>query len=145
MRTEATVILTDGRSAVVETQRISACEGCHKSEDGKGCSVCTLMGGDRRFQAKAYNRAGAKAGDRVVIESRTDRMLWYAALVFLLPVVMALVFWGISVQITQSTTVQLLCALAGFVLAFAGLFVYSKVVQKKRFDIEITEIITERQ
>ena len=34
----ATVIATDGQIATVEVERTSACEGCHKNEDGKGCS-----------------------------------------------------------------------------------------------------------
>lgn len=141
MRTEATVISLEGSAAVVETSRVSACEGCHKSENGEGCSVCTLMGGNRQFRAKAENRVGAKVGDRVIIESRTGRMLWYAVLVFLLPIVLAIVFYVAATLLTDSTAWQIGCALFGFAATFAGLFLYSKSVQKTRLDIEITELI----
>ena len=141
MKNEAKVIVTDGIYATVEVERSSACEGCHKSEDGQGCSVCTLMGGNRKFSAKAYNKKGACVGDRVVIESRTERVMLYAILVFLLPIVIAILsFFAVSL-VTESSAWQTLGAAIGFVLSFFGLFIYSRAVQKKRCDIEITEII----
>lgn len=141
MKTEAVVISTDGRFAVVETERTSACEGCHKSEDGKGCSVCSLMGGDRKLSARAKNTVGAQAGDRVMIESQTGRMLYYAVLVFLLPVVISLLCYAGASLLTAQMAWKLMGAAMGFCLTFAGLFLYSRAVQKKRCDIEIIEII----
>lgn len=141
MKSEATVIAVKQTHAVVEAQRLSACEGCHKAENGQECTVCSLMGGQRRFQAKAANPIGAKVGDRVRIESRTDRMLWYAALVFLLPLLVTLLCWGIAAGITQSQTVRAICAAGGFAVSFFGIYLYSKFVQKKRYDVVITEII----
>ena len=75
MQTKATVISVDGLYATVEAERNSACDGCHKAEEG-GCSVCTLMGSDRKIATRAINEIGAKVGDRVVIESHDGRMLW---------------------------------------------------------------------
>ena len=69
MKTFATVITVTDMYAVVETERVSACEGCHKATEEGGCSVCTLMGGSRKVSAKADNTLGAKVGDRVVIVS----------------------------------------------------------------------------
>ena len=142
MKTIATVIAVNGGLATVETQRTSACEGCHKSEDGKGCSVCSLMGGDRKLSAVAKNAVGAKVGDRVAIESATGRMLWYACLVFLLPLIVALISYAIATQLTANSTWHLVGALIGFVGTFLGIFAYSKYIQKKRYDVEITEILT---
>ena len=142
MKTIATVIAVNGGLATVETQRTSACEGCHKSEDGKGCSVCSLMGGDRKFSAVAKNAVGAKVGDRVAIESATGRMLWYACLVFLLPLIVTLICYAIATQLTANSTWHLVGALIGFVGTFLGIFAYSKYIQKKRYDVEITEILT---
>ena len=142
MRNEAKVVAVNGNRATVEVKRLSACEGCHKKVDGEqGCSVCTLMGGDGIICAEAENTIGAQVGDRVVIESGTGRMLWYAALVFLLPIVLALAAYGVAAQLTEQAAWQLGAAAIAFVGTFAGLFVYSKRVQKKRCDAEIVEIL----
>lgn len=140
MKTIATVIATDGQIATVEVERTSACEGCHKNEDGKGCSVCSLMGGERKFSARAYNEIGAKIGDRVMIESRTDRVIWYAVLVFVLPLLVALLGYGVASVFFVSDAWRVVCALIGFVGSFIVLWLYSGHVQKRRCDIVITEI-----
>ncbi len=140
MRTEAQVTSVTGEIAIVETMRMSACEGCHKAEDG-GCSVCSLVGGSRKLSAKAYNRIGARVGDRVVIESATGRMLWYAALVFLVPLLVPFACWGIALLFGADETAQLWSAVGGFLASLAGIFVYSRTVQSKRCDVEITEIL----
>ena len=141
MRTVATGIAVEGQTATVETERTSACEGCHKNEDGTGCSVCSLMGGERSISAKASNTIGAKVGDRVVIESRTKRMIWYAVLVFLLPLAVALLGYGVAACLNVSAAWRLVCALIGFAGTFFGLWIYSNRVQKTRCDIVITEIL----
>ncbi len=140
MQTKATVIALDGKFAIVETERTSACEGCHKAEDG-GCSVCSLMGSQKKITAKALNRAGAQIGDRVAVESSTSRMLWYAVLVFLLPIVTALAGWGIAALITDVEYWHLIGACIGFIGTFIGIFFYSRFVKSKRCDVEIIEIL----
>ena len=142
MRNEARVVAVNGRRATVEVKRLSACEGCHKKVEGEGCSVCTLMGGDGIICAEAENTIGAQVGDRVVIESGTGRMLWYAALVFLLPIVLALAAYGVAARFTESAAWQLGAAAIAFVGTFVGLFAYSKAVQKKRCDARIVEILS---
>lgn len=138
MQTKAIVIARDGTFATVETERLSACEGCHKAEDG-GCSVCSLMGGNRKIAAKAYNSIGASVGDTVLIESRTGRMLWYAALVFLFPLLFGFLFWCAAAWLTAASGIRILSGLLGFVLCFVGVFFYSKHLNG--YDVEITEII----
>lgn len=141
MRTEANVVALDGKFATVQTERTSACEGCHKAAGEKGCSVCSLMGSDRKISARAQNTVGAQVGDRVVIESRTGRMLWYAALVFVLPLVIALVLYALAGAWSVTGGWRVLCALIGFAGTFLCLAIYSKHVQKSRCDIVITEIV----
>ena len=143
MQTKAVVVKTDGKFATVETERKSACEGCHKAEEG-GCSVCSLMGGDRKIATKALTSVGAKVGDVVTIESKTARMLWYGLLVFILPIVIALLSWGISSQFTANVAVQTISAFAGFALSLTGVAIYSKKVLTCRCDVEIVEILAEK-
>ncbi len=141
MKTQAKVISLCGMRAVVETSRRSACEGCHKNADGESCSVCTLMGGERRFTSVADNLIGAEVGDLVMIESDTRRVLFYAILVFLLPLIAAALGYGIGVLCSLSVGFCALCAAIGFCLCFAGLFGYSKAIADKRCDVVIVEII----
>ena len=142
MKNEATVVEIRGTRAIVEARRLSACEGCHKNQNGTHeCSVCSLMGGDGVIRAEAENPLGASVGDRVVIESGTGRMLWYAALVFMLPILLTLAVYALAMQFSESDGIRLLAATAAFVATFFGLFIYSRSVQKKRCDATIVEIL----
>ena len=139
MVTKAMVIQTEGKIAIVETKRLSACDGCHKQLEGESCSVCSLMGGNTTLTSRADNSIGAQVGDTVEIESDSGRILSYAALVFLAPVVLALLlyfavspFWGGSVALGV--------AFLGLVLAFIGIGLFSKLVIAKRCDVRIVSI-----
>lgn len=140
MQTKATVVAVDGKYATVESERMSACEGCHKSENG-GCTVCSLMGADRKITARAFNPLGAVVGDQVVIESSTERILLYAALVFLVPLISGLIFWGVSALITNNILWQICSGCVGFVISFVGVFFYSRSKKDSDCDIQITEIL----
>ncbi len=140
MKTTATVIATDGEYATVETERTSACDGCHKSAEG-GCSVCSLMASGRKLSVRAANPLHAAVGDRVTVESSTGRMLRYAALVFLLPLLLMLAGWGIAAAFDATAGIQALAGLGGFVVAFAIVYIYAAAVRKKRCDVEITGIL----
>lgn len=141
MTNKATVIAVSGSTATVAVERTSACEGCHKKAEGQECTVCTLMGGSRTVTAQADNTIGAAVGDTVTVESDSGRMLRYAALVFLLPVFAALLFWFVSSRFTGSELLRLSFAAIGFAASFVCVRVYSRTVQKKRCDIVITEIL----
>lgn len=143
MQTKAVVVATNGIFATVEAERKSACDGCHKAEEG-GCSVCSLMGGDPKIATKALNPLGAEPGDIVTIESKTTKMLWYGLLVFILPILIALLVWGISSQFTANTAIQTVAAFSGFALSLAGVALYSKKVLACRCDVEITEILEKK-
>ena len=144
MKTFATVITVTDMYAVVETERVSACEGCHKATEEGGCSVCTLMGGSRKVSAKADNTLGAKVGDRVVIESATGRVLWYALLVFVLPLLCMAAVYGILTLAGLSPEWRLIGSLCGLAGTFFVVFAYSEIVRKKRYDVKIIEICRNR-
>lgn len=142
MRTEGIVVSAEGTEAVVETKRASACEGCHKKTEEGGCTVCTLMGGaDRTLTTRAVNRIGAKVGDTVAVESETGRVLLYAALVFLVPLLTCLLGGLAAALLTEETSWRLLGAAVGFLLWFPILRIYSKRMQKKSPDAVIVEIL----
>ena len=140
MQTNATVTEVHGSYAIVVTERTAACDGCHKAEEG-GCSVCSLMASDRKMSAKASNEIGACVGDLVVVESDTKKMLWYAALIFLLPLVIAILAWGISASLTDSAWIHAVSGFGGFLLSFLGVFLYSRAIKDRSCEIRITEIL----
>lgn len=142
MRTLAIVKEVHGTRAVVETERLSACEGCHKKEDGGSCSVCSLMGANRKLSATAENSLGAEPGDVVEVETAASRVLFYALLVFVLPIAVTLAAYGVSTLFTDRAAWQIACALIGFFGTFFCLFGYSAWVRKKRCDVVIIKIQT---
>lgn len=137
--------IRDG-TAIVEIRRTSACEGCHKNAEG-GCSVCTMLGGEksRTMRASVRNPLGAEIGDTVRIESPTDRTLLWAALVFLLPLAMTAAGFAIACAISRNAVVRAVGAGAGFVLCFAGLRIASGILGKREPSATVTEIIERHQ
>lgn len=142
MRTQATVIKTENNLATVELHRKSACEGCHKAADGKGCSVCSLLGSNSKFSALAENPVGALVGDRVEVETSTGRVLFYAAAVFVFPVLAALLFWALSGLFLSELHWQVAFAGIGFVVSFAAVWIYSERIRKNKRDIVIVAILS---
>lgn len=132
----------NGDRATVEVRRTSACEGCHKNAEG-GCSVCTLLGGEksRTMRAVVRNPLGAGVGDTVRIESPTERTLLWAALVFLLPLALTAAGFAIACAISQRAVVRAIGAGAGFVLCFAGLRIASGILGKREPSATVTGII----
>lgn len=140
MRTNARVIATNGKHATVLCSRTSACEGCHKQSEGD-CSVCSLMGGNKTMQAEAYNAIGARVGETVEIETATSRVLGYAALVFLLPVIAVILGYLVSAFWTQEAVWRYVFAAVLLVLTFVGIRIYSKHREGKTPDITIVAVV----
>lgn len=92
--------------------------------------------------ARAENSLGAKPGDIVMIETASTRVLWYVALVFLLPLIMALIGYLIAAAFTAEPIWQALSALGALAGSFVAVFMYSSAVQKRRIDIVITQILS---
>lgn len=141
MRTQGKVIRLDGRYATVLCSRTSACEGCHKLADGGDCSVCSLMGHGKDMETRALNEADARVGDTVALESDTSRMLGYAALVFLVPILALLGGYLLSELWTSRELYRYLCGLAAFVLTFVGIRIWSERVIKRRSEVRVVEVI----
>ena len=87
---------------------------------------------------------GYKVGDLVSIESESTRILGYAALVFLLPLAFAAVGWFVAGIWTASLLWKGVGALIGVVITFAGLWAFSKKLQKGTGVSVITEILEDR-
>ena len=143
MRVRAIVTKAENGYAIVESRRTSACEGGHKHAEG--CSVCSLMGSGGVISAKAKNPLGAKIGDTVEIETKTKTVLFYAMLVFMLPIAVMLISYCGAGLLDASELVSYAVAGTGFLLTFAFLGLYSKLRISKRYDAEIVEIIEKNE
>lgn len=121
MRCTGTVTSAENGIATVEILRRSACEECHKSSEG--CTVCSFLGNAKKTVVKVPNTESANVGDRAVLETEGSRVLLYAFLVFVLPIVTAAVAWLLSVYVFGISGGRVyLVSLLGFVIPFFVLF-----------------------
>lgn len=121
--------------AEVEVTRRSAC--------GHDCAKCGGCGGleTQTLYVTARNHADAGIGDRVLIEGETGRVLGFAVLVYVLPIVLFFVGYAAASVLSAGSAVS---ALSGGVLFAAGLVaavLYSREMKRKN---DIPFAITQR-
>lgn len=146
MQQRAVVLETDGKIAVIEVSRASMCEGCHKLSGDGGCGghceITGLVAGNgKTMTARAKNSIGAKVGERVEVESDSGRVLWYAALVFILPIIVCGLFYYAGGAIFESTLGAVISAAVGFALTFAAIAAFDRMKRNKMPEIRITRVI----
>ena len=129
MKHNAVVIKADGDKATVSVLREEACSHC------AGRVVC---GTAKKFDVTVKNPVFAKIGDTVVIESASESVLAYSALVFLAPVALALVMYLVFSRINNVMSIAM--AVCGFVLPFVIAFFIDRKNREKRLPV-ITEIL----
>ena len=138
MRCRATVLKTEGNIAEIEVRRATMCEGCEKSGGcGGHCDISGIVATGGKMTAKAYNKIGAAVGDTVEVETVSSRVLAYAALVFVLPLVIGGMFFAIASAVSESNGIAVAAAFAGFALTFACIAVLDRKAAKKKPDIVI--------
>lgn len=144
MRQRAVVLETKGNIAVIEVSRSTMCDGCEKNSGCAGhCDITGIMSAGNKMKAKAENVIGAAVGETVEIETESSRVLGYAALVFLVPIVMCAVFYQIVLSLFHDQAAAVGGAAAGFVLTFALIAIIDRKIAKRTPDIKIVGRITE--
>ena len=143
MKQKATVQELRGANALVSVRRASMCEGCEKNGGCSGsCAAGELLGANKTMTALARNPVGAVVGDTVEIESADHTVLGYAALVFLLPILLGALGYGIASVFGAGEGVCWLGALFGFALSFLLIVIIDRLKKKNGTpDIIITKII----
>lgn len=129
MKHKAIVLKTEGEKAQVSVLREEACAHC------AGRIVC---GTAKRLTVSVKNPLGAKEGDTVVIERPSERVLGYSALVFLAPVLLAVVLYLIFSQISELAGG--ISAAIGFVLPFIAAVIIDRHGREDRLPV-ITEVV----
>lgn len=144
MRQKATVIEwkdETGEIARVRVLRSAMCEGCEARADGKSCACSAMVGASREMIVDVQNPLGAAVGYDVEIETETTAVLGSAALVFLLPLGGALLFYLIGTRLFSGDGAAWLSALVGLFLFFLPALFYDRVKRKKLPDIRIVSVI----
>lgn len=135
------VVAVDDILATVEIDRASACEGCHNQSKPGGCSACGLLGVNKKMRAVALNSCGASVGDKVKVTGSTLRTLFYAFLVFLMPIIVALAAYFITSCFTENENVLTWIAIIGFSVAIIAAGIYSYIASKRGVELVISKII----
>lgn len=99
--------IIDANHAEISVPRKSACG--HDCEECAGCGVTGAA-----VRARALNPIGARPGQKVVVQSDTNKMLRIIALVYLTPVLLFLAGYLFTMAVTSSAAIQYLAAGVGF-------------------------------
>lgn len=129
---KGTVISIEGEYALVEVMRTSACVGCSQQE---GCIACK-----KKTESKAYNPLGAEVGDRVTLETPSGKLLFYALLVFVLPLALTIVCYIASGLIFERQIWQIALSACIFILSYVIIyFIFDRSSEAKK-SVVITKI-----
>ena len=109
--------IIDTDHAEISVPRKAACG--HDCEECAGCGVSGAA-----VHVKAANPIGALPGQKVVVESSTQKMLGIVAFVYLIPVALFLAGYLLAALVTVSVAVQYTIAIAAFLagIGFAVLY-----------------------
>ena len=117
-----TQIATVERIIDTDHAEISVVGKSSRKHDCEECAGCGVSGA--AVHAKAANPIGALPGQKVVVESSTQKMLGIVAFVYLIPVALFLVGYLLAALVTVSVAVQYTIAIAAFLagIGFAVLY-----------------------
>lgn len=133
-QTGVVVRIIDDKTAEVSVERETACGG--------NCGAC---GGTCVFRnqltAVVFNKATASLGDKVVIESRTSRIIGAAALVYILPVLTLLAGYMASALAGASESVSVLASVLSLGFGMLISVLVSRRKRAKKISFEIISIL----
>lgn len=109
--------ILSGGYATISVPRKSAC-----GHDCEECAGCGMTGA--AIKAKAKNVIGAQPGQKVIVESSTQKLLGVVALVYLLPVVFFLMGYFLSEGLSES--VRYVIAIAAAALTMIPIVLYDR-------------------
>ena len=130
MATEEGIVFKMGSSAAgtawVKTTRSSACASCSSKD------ACHVGGGGKEMEVEAINTAGARVGDRIVLNIKTASLLKATFLLYVFPILamIAGAVLGQKVALMRGTDPSGLSALFGF-LFFGLAFIVIRVTGRR--------------
>jgi sigma-E factor negative regulatory protein RseC len=121
--------LNDEMAEVVVT-RATAC--------GSNCSNCEACVFQNELKTVARNLIGAKPGQKVLIESKSSRVYGAILLVYIVPILLAIIGCFSAYAAGASEGICVLCTFLGFMLGAAVVVISQKLKRDKQsitFDI----------
>lgn len=115
--------ILDADHAEISVPRKSACG--HDCEECAGCGVSGAA-----VHARAQNPIGARPGQKVVVESSTQKLLHIVALVYLTPIVLFLLGY-LGTAFLASTGLRYAIAALGFFAGIAVAVAYDRRLKKQ--------------
>lgn len=116
--------IIDADHAEISVPRKSACG--HDCEECAGCGVTGAA-----VHAKAVNAIGARPGQKVVVESSTQKMLGIVAFVYLIPVALFMAGYLAAAFLTASVSIQYASAVAAFLVGIGCAIWYDRRVRAR--------------
>ena len=132
---------TSGTEAVVKTVKSAACKGC----TARGS--CHSMGENDEMEVDVINAAGAKVGDRIVLNLETGPLLKMTFLLYVFPIILLIIGAAIGQRIATMLGLDSsgLSVLVGFSFLFAAvLFIKlkaNKLAKRNKYRPTIVKII----
>ena len=116
--------ILDPNHAVISVPRKSACG--HDCEECAGCGVSGAA-----VKAKAANPIGACRGQKVVVQSDTQKMLRIVAFVYATPVVLFLLGYLAAFFLGAPVAAQYTVAVIGFLVGIVAAICYDRRLKAK--------------
>lgn len=122
-----TSVLANGM-AQVAVERETACGAAHSCAD---CAGCEKMMTRTSNIVTAYNDVDAAEGDLVRVCSESGTMLKTIAIVYILPLVLAIVFFAIGTVLQLGGEgILILCAAAGFAVGILLIIAWDRHMKR---------------
>ena len=126
--------IVDAGTAEITVHRDTACGSCRSS-----CAGCASAG---KIAVLAVNKIAAETGDRVIVYSRTGKILKTAAFVYLLPLCALFAGYAVSAIISGNENISIITGLLSFFLGISTISVSRRFSRRSDNSVcEIKEII----
>lgn len=133
MKETGIVKSVEGDTCVCSVKRKSAC--------GENCATCKATCSSREHTFSARNSAGAKAGDTVIIEMGTKKVLYSAFLVYILPLAVFILGFAYFFESGKSELASAFWGLVAGSVVWLLVSFYGRW-RKEELVPEVTEIVT---
>ncbi len=120
---EAVVNEVDNGFVYLSTNNAS----CNSCSSQSGCSSFSFLSNTPSRSLKVINTLSLEKGDRVMVELKTDKLVFGTLLVYILPLV-SLLFFSVIGKLLLSEGFSILFGIAGFVLS---LFIIKRIMSNK--------------
>ena len=142
MATEQGIVTkTDSSAAWVKTIQTGACKGC----SARGS--CHSLGNNAEMEVEAFNEAGARVGDRIVLLFETGSLLKATFLLYVFPILLLIAGAALGQEIAPyfDFNPSGLSALTGFSFFIAAVLIVkvlaNKMALKKEYRPKIVKIL----